>query len=75
MRDEFENTDDRTEASAGPARTDSSEARTEGSPARRRFLKAGILAAPVILTVKSRPVWATHNLNTPSGAASLNPSH
>jgi len=44
------------------------------SPGRRRLLQAGASAAPVIMTVVSRPVLAVH-CDSPSGFTSLNVSH
>ena len=48
----------------------------ENSPAnsRRRLLKVGISAVPIVLTLTSRPVLAWH-CKTPSVAASANTSH
>jgi hypothetical protein len=46
------------------------------SPVRRRLLRAGISAAPVAMTVASRPVLAdgTASCKSPSGFASINAS-
>lgn len=44
------------------------------SPGRRRLLQAGASAAPVIMTVVSRPVLAVQ-CDSPSGFTSLNVSH
>ena len=45
------------------------------SPGRRRLLQAGISAAPVIMTVASRPVLAAGNCQSPSGFVSGNASN
>ena len=44
------------------------------SSGRRRLLQAGISAAPVVMTVVSRPVLAVQ-CDSPSGFTSLSPSH
>ena len=49
--------------------------RVLSSAGRRRLLQAGISAAPVIMTVASRPVLATTNCRTPSGFVSGNVSN
>jgi hypothetical protein len=50
--------DDRDDArgSGNPGASDASSAPPDA--ARRRLLKAGLSAAPIILTVRSRPAWA-----------------
>jgi hypothetical protein len=30
---------------------------------RRRFIKAGLIAAPIIVTLSARPAWATNTTN------------
>jgi hypothetical protein len=44
------------------------------SPGRRRLLQAGVSAAPIVMTVASRPVLAA-GCDSPSGFTSLNQSH
>jgi hypothetical protein len=40
-----------------------------GSPTRRGLIKAGLISAPIILTLRSRPAWG--RTQTPSAAQSL----
>jgi hypothetical protein len=44
------------------------------SPGRRRLLQAGVSAAPIVMTVASRPVLAV-GCDSPSGFTSLSQSH
>lgn len=47
--------------------------KTESPHARRRFLKAGLIGVPVILTLKSRPAWG--QAGDSNDSANLNTSH
>src|SRR5438552_17349326 len=42
---------------------------------RRRLLQGGLAAAPVLMTLVSRPVLASSTCTTPSGFVSINASH
>lgn len=46
----------------------------EPVPSRRRLLQGGLGAAPVLMTLVSRPVLAQHLCTTPSGFVSINAS-
>jgi hypothetical protein len=54
---------------------DTGNGRALHSPGRRRLLQAGASAAPIVMTVASRPVLAAVQCDSPSGFTSLNVSH
>lgn len=70
-RDNFGSTDAESPSEATPEVGSD----TGHDASRRRFGKAALGAAPIIMTLASRPVWATGKQCTASALASANPSN